>query len=127
MRKAIASAALVLATVASHPAMAWGAREQGIVTGIVGTIVAQQLFRPPVVVAPPPPVAVPGPVPVAPPVYAPAPVPVVPWNPAQPYGPVVPYYPGTVYPDFIYRPMYKDVDVWIPECECWRTTRVRVN
>lgn len=114
MRKVIASAALVLATVSSHPAMAWGAREQGIVTGIVGTIVAQQLFRPPVVVAPPP-------------VAAPVPAPVVPWNPAVPVSPVVPYYPGAMYPDFIYRPMYRDVDVWIPECQCWRTMRVRVN
>lgn len=110
MRKLITSVALVLATVASHPAMAWGAREQGIVTGIVGTIIVQQLVRPPVVVLP-----------------MPAPVPVVPWNPAYPAGPVVPYYPGTMYPDYIYRPMYKSVDVFIPECQCWRTVQVRVN
>lgn len=115
MRTVIASAVLALATV-SQPAMAWGEREQGIVTGIVGTIVAQQIFRPPVVVAPPP-VAVP----------APAPVPVVPWNPAYPTGPVVPYYPGTVYPDYIQRPMYRSVDVWVPECQCWRTVQVRVK
>lgn len=41
--------------------------------------------------------------------------------------PVVPYYPGTVYPDYIYRPMYKAVDVFVPECQCYRTILVQVN
>jgi len=98
----VLTAALIASTtlMAVSPAMAWGPREQGIVTGIVGTIVAQQIFRPPVVVAPPP-------------VYA---------GP-----PMVPYYPGTVYPNYTYRPMYKSVDVFIQECNCYRTMQVRVN
>jgi hypothetical protein len=116
MRKLFLSAVLAVVSLsATGQAHAWGAREQGIVTGIVGTIVAQQLFRPPVVVAPPPVAAVPVPVPVPPPVA----YPVAP--------PMVPYYPGTVYPDYIYRPMFKDVDVWIPECQCYRTMRVQIR
>lgn len=39
----------------------------------------------------------------------------------------VEYHPGTVYHDFIYRPMYKMVTVYIPECKCERTVKVRVN
>lgn len=112
MRKLITSVVLAVATLsATSPAMAWGAREQGIVAGVVGTLIVQQLVRPPVVVAAPPPV----------------PVPVVPWNPAVPVSPVVPYYPGTVYPDYIYRPMFKSVDVWVPECYCYRTMTVQVR
>lgn len=111
MRKIIALASLIAAA-STAPAHAWGEREQGIVTGIVGTIAIQQLFRPVVPVYPGtiPPVVVPQ--------YAP------------PVVPVVPYYPGTVYPDYIYRaprPMYRGVDVYIPECNCYRTIMMRVN
>lgn len=37
------------------------------------------------------------------------------------------YQPGMVYPDFIYRPMYKLVEVYIPECKCTKTVKVRIN
>lgn len=125
MRKSIALAVLaVTAAVATTPAMAWGDREQGILLGIGGTLLAQQLVRPPVVVAPGY-----GPAPVynAPPYTGYAP-PVMPVPSAPVYGaPVVPYYPGTVYPDFIQRPMYKAVDVFVPECNCYRTMMVRIN
>jgi hypothetical protein len=96
---------------------------QGIVTGIVGTIVAQQIFRPPVVV-------VPQGVPMQPgyaPGYAPQGVPMQPGYAPGYAPPMVPYYPGTVYPDFVYRPMFRDVDVWIPECQCYRTMRVQIR
>lgn len=128
MRKTLAVVLLAATTLtAVSPAMAWGEREQGIVTGVVGTIIAQQIFRPPVVVAQGYPQAqgyVQG--------YGPQPgygPPPVVYAPAPPvYGPpMVPYYPGTVYPDFIQRPMYKPVDVFIPECNCYRTMNIRIN
>lgn len=37
------------------------------------------------------------------------------------------YVPGRVYPDYIYRPMYKMVNVFVPECNCNRTIKVRIN
>lgn len=44
MKKTIATLALV-ATAFSTPAMAWGEREQGILTGIVGTLIIQDIQR----------------------------------------------------------------------------------
>lgn len=44
MKKLLVTAAMI-ATVASTPAMAWGDREQGILTGIVGTIIFQDIQR----------------------------------------------------------------------------------
>jgi hypothetical protein len=37
--------ALTLAATASTPALAWGDREQGILTGIIGTIIIQDIAR----------------------------------------------------------------------------------
>lgn len=37
------------------------------------------------------------------------------------------YYPETRYYHEYRRPMYRSVDVWIPECGCYRTIRVRVD
>lgn len=101
MRKFITAVLAATTMVAATPAMAWGEREQGALAGVVGTIVLQQISRPPVAVV------------------APAPVPVGP--------PMVPYYPGSVYPDYTYRPMYKAVDIFFPDCQCYRTVMVRVN
>lgn len=61
MKKALVSLA-VIGSLVSAPAFAWGPREQGILTGVAGLWVYQQLTRPPVtvvqqqpvVVAPPP-------------------------------------------------------------------------
>jgi len=109
MRKLITSVALTVVMLsAASPAMAWGAREQGIVTGVVGAVIVQQLMQPRVIVAAPPP----------PPLYI--------VNPGYPPR-VVPYYPGMSSPDFIHRPMYRSVDIFIPECNCYRTIEVRVN
>jgi len=43
MKKILATAA-VIGAMASTPAMAWGEREQGILTGIVGTIILQDIY-----------------------------------------------------------------------------------
>ena len=43
MKKILATAA-VIGAMASSPAMAWGDREQGILTGIVGTIILQDIY-----------------------------------------------------------------------------------
>lgn len=84
----------------SSPSFAWGDREQGIVTGIAGTLLWQHLAQPKG--------------------YASVPT-------AYPATLSVPYYPGTVYRDYTYRPMYKAVDVFIPECNCYRTVMVQIN
>ena len=44
MKKILATAAVVTAMI-STPAMAWGDREQGILTGIVGTLIIQDIQR----------------------------------------------------------------------------------
>jgi hypothetical protein len=44
MKKILATAAVVTAMI-STPAMAWGEREQGILTGIVGTLILQDIAR----------------------------------------------------------------------------------
>jgi len=100
MRKLIATVLLSVAVIA--PAHAWGEREQGILAGIAGLWAVQQLNK------------------AGYPQGQPQHIHITPQ-------PVVPYYPGTVYPDYIYRPMYRDVDVYIPECRCYRTIRVQVN
>ena len=46
MRKLLASVLITTSSLGSTSAMAWGAYEQGIVTGIAGTIITQQLIRP---------------------------------------------------------------------------------
>ena len=38
-----------------------------------------------------------------------------------------PYNPSVVYPDYTYRPMYKMVDVYVPECNCYRSVQVQIN
>lgn len=80
-------------------AFAWGALEQGILWGIGGTVVTQQIFRP---------------------------------QPQQVY--VQPVYPQhyqqyyePVSNRFTHRPMYRAVDIWIPECGCYRTVMVQTN
>ena len=43
------------------------------------------------------------------------------------YNPPVYFTPGTVYPDYIYRPVYREVSIFVPECNCYRTITVQVN
>ena len=74
MKKSFVSLAVVCSML-SAPAFAWGPREQGILPGIAGLWVFQQLQKPPVVVNGAPPVVYAPPPPV---VYSPAPVYVVP-------------------------------------------------
>jgi hypothetical protein len=101
MRKLIAAVMLSAAAVA--PAHAWGDREQGILAGIAGLWTIQQLNKAGQVQG------VPQHIQVTPP-------------------PMVPYHPGTMgQGDFIHRPMYRAVDVYIPECHCYRTIMVQVN
>lgn len=99
MRKLIASVIVGTSLFASN-AFAWGDREQGILAGAAGLWVIQQLNKPNVQSAPAP-------------VYT------------------DPRYPGTVFqgpaPSYTYRPMYRAVDVFIPECNCYRTVMVQVN
>jgi hypothetical protein len=47
-------------------------------------------------------------------------------HPAPVYQPPA-HVPGIVYRDYTYRPMYKAVDIYIPECNCTRTVMVQVN
>lgn len=94
-------AAAVLAASVSTPAFAWGDREQGILAGAAGLWAIQQLNR-----AGQPQV-----------VYQGSPAPV--YQTAPPV-----YFPQ---PSYTYRPMYKAVDVFIPECNCTRTVMVQVN
>lgn len=97
MRKILTTA--ILAAAIASPAFAWGDREQGALTGfVIGTIIGQQHQRPAYPVYTPPPV------------YTPAPVYLPP--------PVVYTYPQHV-PTFRQR-----VDVFIPECNCYRTIEV---
>jgi hypothetical protein len=97
MRKLIA--VTLLAATVSAPALAWGDREQAALAGtILGYVIGQQQNQPRPYVHPAP-------------VYQQPPV----------------YVPGVVYRDFIHRPMYKAVDVYIPECNCTRTVMVQVN
>jgi hypothetical protein len=79
---------------------AWGSREQGIVAGIAGTLLWQHITQPRGNTHMPQ---------------------------LYPATPMVPYYPGTVYYDYTYRPMYKAVDIFIPECNCYRTVMVQIN
>lgn len=84
MKQAIA---LIAAAAISTPALAWGDREQGVLAGIVGTLILQNIHRDSQRTIPnPQPVYVPGPVIVQQPpvvvhqppvVYAPAPQPQV--------------------------------------------------
>ena len=99
MRKLIA--ATLLAVTVSTPALAWGDREQGVLAGMAGLWAIQQLNR----AGQQPVYQVPQPVYQQPHVHVPAPV----------------------YRDFIHRPMYKAVDIYIPECNCTRTVMVQVN
>lgn len=41
--------------------------------------------------------------------------------------PPVVYYPNMPYNGYIYRPMYKMVDIYIPECNCYRSVPVQIN
>lgn len=91
----------ILAITASS-AFAWGALEQGILWGIGGTLVGQQIIRQH-----------------QQPVY----VQQVPVYPQHPQG----YYYQPAPNRFTHRPMYRIVDVWIPECGCYRQVVVQVN
>lgn len=72
MKKALA---LILAATVATPALAWGEREQGVLQGIVGTLIFQHIQRDAQRVPSPQPVYVPGPVVVQQPqvIYQPAP------------------------------------------------------
>jgi len=98
MRKLIAS--LILATLVTSPAYAWGDREQGALTGVAGLYILQSLG---VVNSPRPPA-----------VNVPAPV-----------------YPGYSHvpppQSYTHRPMYRMVDIFIPECNCYRSVLVQIN
>ena len=97
MRKLIA--VTLLAATVSTPAFAWGDREQAALAGaVLGYVIGQQQNQPRPHVQPAP-------------VYQQPPV----------------YVPGVVYRDYTYRPMYKMVDVFIPECNCYRTVQVQIN
>lgn len=101
MRKLIVTAMLCVAAVA--PAHAWGEREQGILAGVAGLWAIQQLNKAGQAQG------------------APQHIHITPQ-------PVVPYHPGLMgRGDFIHRPMYKAVDVYIAECNCYRTIFVQVN
>lgn len=89
------------ASIAARPAFAWGDREQGIVAGTVGLWTIQQLSR-----------------------IGQSAYPAYPHSPVyQP--PVVPYYPHPT--GYTHRPMYRAVDLFIPECNCYRTVMVQIN
>lgn len=81
-------------------AYAWGALEQGILWGIGGTLVGQQIVQR----AQQPQV-----------VYV---------QPGYEQAPQPQYYAPN---RFSHRPMYKAVDIWVPECGCWRTVMVQIN
>lgn len=110
--------AAVLSAAIATPALAWGEREQGALAGIVGTLILQQIARDGQAVPPQP---------------APRP-PVV--QPQVVYPPVV-YAPPIVVPVYppVYhrhhgqaqRPMWRRVDVYIPECNCTRTIDVQIQ
>ena len=100
MKKVILTICLLFIT---SNAFAWGALEQGILWGIGGTLVGQHIIRH------------------QQPVYV-QPVPVYPQHPGY-YGPPVYQQPSR----FTHRPMYRIVDVWIPECGCYRQVQVQVN
>lgn len=104
--------AAVLSTAIATPALAWGEREQGALAGIVGTLILQQIARDgqaAPVPAPRPPVVYGGGV------YVPPVVVHVP--------PHVHHHPHVHAP----RPMWRRVDVYIPECNCVRTIDVQVQ
>jgi len=88
----------------STQALAWGALEQGILWGIGGTLVGQQLIRG---------------------AQQPQVVYVQPGYQQYPHvAPQSQYYAPS---RFTHRPMYRMVDVWIPECGCYRSVMVQVN
>lgn len=93
MNKTAAILATVCALTATS-AHAWGSREQGILTGIAGTLILQQIYKPQPQSQPTPP-------------------------------PVVHHYPAPVYQ--APQPIYRWVDVYIPECRCYRSVMVQIN
>jgi hypothetical protein len=98
MKKTITLVAAGLTLAFATSAHAWGPREQGALAGIAGTLIFQHITQPHVQAAP----------------VQPAPVYVEP--------------PRYVYPaPHVQRPMFKHVDVYIPECNCYRTIYVQVN
>lgn len=100
MKKILMTIAILCITASS--AYAWGALEQGILWGIGGTIVGQQIIRQH---------------------QQPQVVYVQPGYPQHPQG----YYYQPAPNRFTHRPMYRMVDVWIPECGCYRTIQVQIN
>lgn len=84
--------AAVAIAIATSSAHAWGPREQGIATGIAATLLWQHVNAPQIIVPAPPPVVV-----------------------SPQYFPQHP-------PHFHrqYRPSHRIVDVYIPECNCYR-------
>lgn len=91
-------ASLVVLCSISAPAYAWGEREQGALAGIAATLLFQHIHQPRPHT-----------------------------QPQVTVQPTVPYHYGTTYPDYTHRPMYKAVDVFIPECRCYRTVMVQIN
>jgi hypothetical protein len=87
----------ILAMLSSTPAMALGDVERGALYGIAGLWTFQQLSR-----------IGQGPY------YGPPPMTSYP-TPAAPIG------------GWTHRPMYRAVDVFIPECNCYRTIMVQIN
>ena len=100
-------AAAAVAASVTTPALAWGDREQGALAGIVGTLILQNVMRPQVVT-----------VPNSGPVYAPQPHVHVPQV-------IVPNPHVYVVPSPI-RTYTRRVDVFIPECNCYRTVEVQI-
>jgi hypothetical protein len=88
----------VIGCLVSTPVMAIGDIERGVLYGIGGLWAIQQLNRA-------------GQSPQQPQTYGNPPV-------------AVPTYPNRSY---IHEPIYKAVDVYIPECSCYRTFMIQVN
>jgi len=96
-------AVLVLSLIATTPAFAWGEREQGVLTGVAGLLLLQHVAKPNIEAQPPH-------------VYGHSPV----WE--YPH-----YSPSYHRPTYIHRPMYKAVDIYFPECNCYRTVMIQIN
>jgi hypothetical protein len=97
MKKVILCALLV---VLPPTASAWGEREQGILAGIAGTLLLQNINQPRYGYAP--------------------------YQPPVVYHEQHIHHHRPVYPAYQYRPMYKFVDIYVPECGCYRSVKVPV-
>lgn len=90
-------ATLLVLAIWTVPAAAWGDREQGIAAGVAGTLALQHMMQHRQMYVRPQ------------------------------YGPqYAPQY-APAYPSYTHRPMYRSVDIFIPECNCYRTMMIQIN